>query len=169
MRSGYDENSGRVKSITYPNGIKVATAYNARGYATQSYNVASSYVYHQVTGMSAQLQVTDAQKANGILTELTDYHPEKGQMEAIYTHATIGGVNPQRYKIDYVYEGFGNLAHQTIESNWSTGVDRKIKADRHYLVNLLQPFKWFTRHCLIDPVKLIQNKGASSDSTPPKN
>ena len=109
----YDGNYARVKAVTYPTGITVANEYNARGYLTKRKNAESDYVYHEVTAMDNRGAVTGAKKANGVLTEGFEYWDETGQMKKVYTNSTVG--TNQRHHIQYTYDGFGNLASQTVQ------------------------------------------------------
>ncbi len=116
----YDDNYGRVKGTIYPTGITLESRYNDRGYLTEQRNGQSGYVYHQVTEVDARGQVLNALKADGILTESSEYDENSGQMLSVHTHATNGG--SQRHRIDYVsYDGFGNLTSQQVETTQSDG------------------------------------------------
>ncbi len=116
----YDDNYGRVKGTVYPTGITLESRYNDRGYLTEQRNGQSGYVYHQVTEVDARGQVLNALKADGILTESSEYDENSGQMLSVHTHATNGGT--QRHRIDYVsYDGFGNLTSQQVETTQSDG------------------------------------------------
>ncbi|TQV86654.1 FG-GAP-like repeat-containing protein [Aliikangiella coralliicola] len=110
----YDGNYGRVKAVTYPTGLTVENVYNERGYLTQAKNAASGYVYHQIDKMDARGQLLEAKKANGVLTEGFEYWDETGQMKKVYTQTTNGA--SQRHRIEYSYDGFGNLKNQTVEN-----------------------------------------------------
>ncbi|TQV86343.1 SpvB/TcaC N-terminal domain-containing protein [Aliikangiella coralliicola] len=110
----YDGNYGRVKAVTYPTGLTVENIYNERGYLTQAKNAASGYVYHQIDKMDARGQLLEAKKANGVLTEGFEYWDETGQMKEVYTNTTTGA--SQRHRIEYLYDGFGNLKTQTVEN-----------------------------------------------------
>lgn len=114
LSTQYDGNYGRPKAITYPTGLTAASVYNPRGYLTQTKNAASGYVYHEVKQMDARGQLIEAKKANGILTEWTQFAEETGQMETIYTHTS--NLGDQRHRIDYNYDGFGNLNWQQVEN-----------------------------------------------------
>lgn len=114
MSSQYDSNYGRIKAVTYPTGLTVKSLFNSRGYLTHSLNAASDYVFHQVTDMDARLQITEAQKAGGVLSESSDYFDASGQMRLVNTTATSGG--DQRHRIEYQYDGFGNLSRQDVEN-----------------------------------------------------
>ncbi len=116
----YDDNYGRIKGSIYPTGITLESRYNDRGYLTEQRNGQSGYVYHQVTEVDARGQVLNALKADGILTESSEYDENSGQMLSVHTHATNGG--SQRHRIDYVsYDGFGNLTSQQVETTQSDG------------------------------------------------
>lgn len=113
MSTQYDDNYGRPKAVTYPNNLTVQTLYNDRGYATHSQNAISGYIYHEAVAMDARLQLIAATKADGKLDETFEYAPETGQMLSVYTDTNAGD---QRHRIDYIYEGFGNLQRQTVEN-----------------------------------------------------
>ena len=115
MATQYDANYGRVKALTYPTGLTVENIYNGAGYLSKSQNANSEYVYFETGNLDARGQITEAKKANGILTEKSEYFPETGQMKDISTQASNGG--DQRHKLFYEYSGFGNLRLQTVENS----------------------------------------------------
>ncbi len=133
----YDSEYGRLKGASYPTELTVETLYNDRGYVTQSQNATSGYVYHQAQAMNARGQLTLAQKANGALVETASYSDESGQMESIFT-STVSGGN-QRHKIDYSFDGFGNLDQQIVENirsgNVVVSTENYDYDDLHRLIN----------------------------------
>ncbi|TQV87009.1 fibronectin type III domain-containing protein [Aliikangiella coralliicola] len=135
MSNQYDGNYGRVKAVTYPNGLTATSFFNSRGYLTQTQNAATGYIYHEAKAMNAQGQLILAEKANGVLTENATYTPETGQMTEVYTHTTNSG--NQRHRIEYVYDGFGNLKTQDVEtmqgSNVVTSIETYQYDDLHRL------------------------------------
>ncbi|TQV86824.1 RHS repeat domain-containing protein, partial [Aliikangiella coralliicola] len=115
LKTQYDNHYGRVKALTYPTGLTVKNLYNGLGYQTKTQNAGNDYVYFEAKQLDARGQLIEASKANGVLTEWSDFAPETGQMKSIYTHTSNGG--NQRHKVYYTYSGFGNLMTQTVENN----------------------------------------------------
>lgn len=117
--SYYDDFYARVKGVKTITGMMVETRYNERGYQTQILNAASGYVYQQNLEYDARLQLENALKANGVLSETLNYAHESGQMTEVAAHA-IGG--DQRHLIQYEYDDFGNLDLQTVENMVNSSV-----------------------------------------------
>ena len=87
------------------------------------------------------MQLTEANKANGILIERLTYTHETGQMELFEADTVTGG--NQRHVIDYKYDDFGNLEKQTVENldsglNVITSVEDYVYDSLHRLTNSAQ-------------------------------
>lgn len=110
----YDSNFGRVKSLQYPvSGIKVGYDYDDYGYKTKTYNADSGFVYQEVTARDAFLNILNADKNEGTLTESRIYSQTTGQ---VFTIEVKEG-SQQKHFLNYEYTNFGNLYSQTVQYN----------------------------------------------------
>ncbi|MGX5203017.1 SpvB/TcaC N-terminal domain-containing protein [Aliikangiella sp. IMCC44632] len=130
----YDQNTGRVKAVTYPNQLTVENRYNNLGYLSKVLNPVSGYVYQEVTATNFKGQLTEVAKANGVIEETFDYDLVSGAMLKVTAVSRLA-TSSQRHRIVYQYnDGYGNLTQQNVEVfNGS----RYIAAQENYIYDKL--------------------------------
>ena len=125
--SAYDQGYGRLKSLEYPNGLKVGYQYNAQGYLQQEFNTASGYIYREINAQDVLGNTTYSCLAgnagsscdgtnSGFYLVASNLHDLKsGQM--LYSQAigrigaSTGVIHNRQYKPEY-YDSYGNLQQQ---------------------------------------------------------
>ena len=103
-----DNNFGRPTGMRYgPTNLRVVYEYNSAGYMSRIKNASSGYVYREITELDALGNVASSLIGNGILTQDQEFHPATGQMTDNHVTKTAGSSTVHR--LEYDYEGFGNL------------------------------------------------------------
>ncbi|MFC4701771.1 RHS repeat-associated core domain-containing protein, partial [Glaciecola siphonariae] len=106
----YDAGFGRVKSLTYPNGLTLAYQYNRYGYLTHEMNAASGYVYREITDQDKWGNISGARISNQQLRGEYRYSSRTGQMLWSKVSATVGD---DLHELQYTdYDSYGNLRQQ---------------------------------------------------------
>ncbi len=108
-KTAYNASHGFVKSITYPNGLKVAMDYNSRGYLTTEKNAASGYVYRKINEQDSLGNIKKASIANNKQQGEYLYSQRTGQM--LMSLVTANGSNVHYLDYDN-YDSYGNLRSQ---------------------------------------------------------
>lgn len=103
---------GRVKGVTYPNGVTIEHQYNSYGYLTKTKNAASGYVYQNITAMDDWGQWSQAALANNQLAINRNYFEASGQM--LGSELTTGSGNQVFQSVDYTYDDFGNIINTDV-------------------------------------------------------
>jgi RHS repeat-associated protein len=105
----YDSYQGRPKSLTYPNGLKVAFQYNPYGYLQYEKNARSGYVYREITATDNLGNVTGSKISDGILTGAYTYNQRTGQMLSTKVDKNINTIHQLAYSD---YDSYGNIKTQ---------------------------------------------------------
>ncbi|WP_346837950.1 RHS repeat-associated core domain-containing protein [Microbulbifer sp. SAOS-129_SWC] len=107
----YDHNLGRLKGMTYPDGLTLQYSYNSAGYRYRTSNAGSDYTYREITQMDAWGEWEFANVAAGNYTIGRDFYDQTGQMSG----STFDNLIENHQALAYDYDNFGNLWHKTVQ------------------------------------------------------
>lgn len=137
---GYDGATGQLRTERYPvSGLTLDYQYNAQGYLSKLVNAESGFIYQQIEAQNAQGRIQQAALNNGLTQHIASYFNETGQMDVLTISSSDG---TELKKLDYGYDGFGNLSTQDVdvliadevvsstESYLYDGLHRLIKSSR---------------------------------------
>lgn len=130
---------GRPKGMKYgTTGLTLAYDYNDRGYMTKIKNANGGYVYQEIKDLDAHGKITHQLRANGLLTELADYHPATAQMMYVRTSTSRG--DSLRHELSYQYDGFSNLHKQMVSTTGGVNSEEYQYDNLHRLTNSYREF-----------------------------
>ncbi|WP_417689553.1 FG-GAP-like repeat-containing protein [Pseudidiomarina sp.] len=106
----YDSRLGRVKARMLASGIKLAYAYDSRGYLLHLRNAQSGFSYQDVESHDALGNITLQRYNSGTLTASASYSAS-GQMQSIVASSALAGAV---HELNYSYGDFDNLSQQQV-------------------------------------------------------